>query len=36
MLLEEASHVGTGVTFKNGKAYCYMVVGDPTGHNPYE
>ena len=36
MLLPEASHVGTGVTFKNGKAYCYMVVGDPTGHNPYE
>ena len=36
MLLEEASHVGTGVTFKNGKAYCYMVVGDPTAHNPYE
>ena len=36
MLLEEVSHVGTGVTFKNGKAYCYMVVGDPTGHNPYE
>ncbi len=36
MLLEEASHVGTGVTFKNGKAYCYMVVGDPTSHNPYE
>ena len=36
MLLEEASHVGTGVTFQNGKAYCYMVVGDPTSHNPYE
>ena len=36
MLLEEASHVGTGVTFKNGKAYCYMVAGDPTSHNPYE
>ena len=36
MLLEEASRVGTGVTFKNGKAYCYMVVGDPTSHNPYE
>ena len=36
MLLAVASHVGTGVTFKNGKAYCYMVVGDPTGHNPYE
>ena len=36
MLLEEASHVGTGVTFQNGRVYCYMVVGDPTSHNPYE
>ena len=36
MLLEEASHVGTGVTIQNGRAYCYMVVGDPTSHNPYE
>ena len=36
MLLPEASHIGTGITFKNGKAYCYMVVGDPTSHNPYE
>ena len=36
VLLEEASHVGTGVTFQNGRAYCYMVVGDPTSHNPYE
>lgn len=36
MLLEEASHVGTGVTFQNGRAYCYMVVGDPSSHNPYE
>ena len=36
MLLAEASHVGTGVTFQNGRAYCYMVVGDPTSHNPYE
>ncbi len=36
MLLAEAAHVGTGVTFQNGRAYCYMVVGDPTSHNPYE
>ena len=36
MLLAEASHVGTGVTFQNGRAYRYMVVGDPTSHNPYE
>lgn len=36
MLMEEASCVGTGVTISGGRAYCYMVVGDPTGHNPYE
>ena len=36
MLLEEASCVGTGVTFDSGRVYCYMVVGDPTAHNPYE
>lgn len=36
MLLEEASCLGTGVTIKDGLAYCNMVVGDPTAHNPYE
>lgn len=36
MLMDEASCVGTGVTISGGRAYCYMVVGDPTGHNPYE
>ena len=36
MLMEEGSHLGTGVTISGGRAYCYMVVGDPTGHNPYE
>lgn len=36
MLMDEASCVGTGVTFDGGRAYCYMVVGDPTAHNPYE
>lgn len=36
MLMEEGTCVGTGVTFEGGRAYCYMVVGDPTGHNPYE
>lgn len=34
-MLSEGSHVGTGVTFKNGKAYCYMVVGNPASCNPY-
>lgn len=36
MLMDEASCLGTGVTFNGGRVYCYMVVGDPTGHNPYE
>ena len=36
MLMEEASCVGAGVTIRNGTAYTYMVVGDPTSHNPYE
>ena len=34
-MLSEGSHVGTGVTFKNGRAYCYMVVGNPASCNPY-
>lgn len=34
-MLSEGSHAGTGVTFKNGRAYCYMVVGDPDSCNPY-
>ena len=36
MLMEEGSCLGAGITIKNGMAYCHMVVGDPTGHNPYE
>ena len=27
--------VGVGVTIANGRAYCYMFVGNPTAHNPY-
>ncbi len=34
-MLSKGSHIGTGVTFKNGRAYCYMVVGDPDSCNPY-
>jgi uncharacterized protein YkwD len=34
-MLSEGSHVGTGVTFKNGRAYCYMVMGNPASCNPY-
>lgn len=36
MVMDEGSCLGTGVTIKDGTAYCFMVVGDPTGHNPYE
>nr|WP_325201404.1 CAP domain-containing protein [uncultured Oscillibacter sp.] len=36
LLMEEGSCVGTGVTINGPWAYCYMVVGDPTAHNPYE
>ncbi len=27
--------IGVGVTIDNGRAYCYMFVGNPTAHNPY-
>ena len=27
--------VGVGVTIKNGRAFCYMFVGNPTAYNPY-
>ena len=27
--------VGAGVTIANGKAFCYIFVGNPTAHNPY-
>ena len=27
--------VGVGVTIANGRAFCYMFVGNPTAHNPY-
>lgn len=27
--------VGVGVTVDNGRAFCYMFVGNPTAHNPY-
>ena len=27
--------VGVGVTIDNGRAFCYMFVGNPTAHNPY-
>ena len=27
--------VGVGVTIDNGRAFCYMFVGNPTAYNPY-
>ncbi len=27
--------VGVGVTISNGRAFCYMFVGNPATHNPY-
>lgn len=27
--------IGVGVAIMNGRAYCYMLVGNPNGHNPY-
>ena len=27
--------VGVGVSIDNGRAFCYMFVGNPTVHNPY-
>lgn len=28
--------IGVGITVDNGKATCFMFVGDPNSHNPYE
>lgn len=36
MLDADVTCVGTGVTISGGRAYCYMAVGDPNSHNPYE
>lgn len=36
MTLTEATCIGVGVTVENDIAYCYMIVGDPSGHNPFE
>jgi uncharacterized protein YkwD len=36
MLRDDATCLGVGVTVSNNIAYCYMIVGDPTGHSPLE
>ena len=28
--------VGIGITVAGDRAYCYMFVGNPNSHNPYE
>ncbi len=36
MLTADGTCLGTGVTIQNDIAYCYMFLGNPNGHNPYE
>lgn len=36
MIAERFDCIGVGVTVENGKATCFMFVGNPNGHNPYE
>lgn len=35
MIDPNCNTVGVGVTIENGRAFCYMFVGNPTAHNPY-
>ena len=35
MLAPDADSLGVGVTVEQGAAYCYLLLGDPTTHNPY-
>ena len=35
MIDTDCDTVGVGVTIANGRAFCYMFVGNPTAHNPY-
>ncbi|MCI8813269.1 MAG: CAP domain-containing protein [Oscillibacter sp.] len=34
MIRENATCLGAGIYLSGGMAYCYMVVGDPSGHSP--
>lgn len=36
MVTPTSDSVGVGVYMTGSTAYCYMLVGDPTSHNPYE
>lgn len=35
MIAPNCDAVGVGVTVDNGRAFCYMFVGNPTAYNPY-
>ena len=35
MIDPDCDTVGVGVTIDNGRAFCYMFVGNPTANNPY-
>lgn len=35
MIDPNCDSVGVGVTIDNGRAFCYMFVGNPTANNPY-
>ena len=36
MIKPDCDGIGVGVTESNGVTYCYMIVGRPDTHNPYE
>lgn len=36
MVAERYDTIGVGVTVNNGQACCYMFVGNPNSHHPYE
>ena len=35
MIGADYDSLGVGVTIDNGRAFCYMMVGNPNAHNPY-
>ena len=36
MIKPDCDGIGVGVTESGGATYCYMIVGRPNTHNPYE
>ena len=35
MMGADYDSLGVGVTIDNGRAFCYMMVGNPNAYNPY-